>query len=343
MLRFGVIGCGRVVQELHLPAWSLVRDVRLSAICDSSPVALQAISDRHPEARQFKDVDAFLANAGELDFVVLATPGMSHVTIGEQVLEKKLHLICEKPLSLNNGDSELLFRIAERQGVLLTPIHNYRYRHTVRKAFACLKNGVLGNIVTVSVRFRSGSLSDEPAAWARQERQHRILLFDFAYHFIDIALAFLGSVSSVRFVDAEVDSTGLQYVVFGTLHENGSRGVFELMLDASCCRTEIEVMGERWGLELAFFPDGFRMLPRRDTPLHRGLAEARRLFKYGIKTTRRLLPGGVSHRILPHARAFQAFVDALQQGRPAPIARVDVLRTIGLLDEVAVRAYATGD
>jgi predicted dehydrogenase len=340
-LAFGIIGCGRVVQELHLPAWQLIPEARLVAICDANQAALQAVSTTQPEVRHYTTVEAFLADAHDLNFVVLATPGVSHPTIGEQVLRRKLHLLCEKPLALSTRDAEHLFKVADEEGVVLTPIHNYRYRDTVLAARGRAAQGVLGDIVSVSVRFRSGSLFDEPATWMRQERLHRTLLFDFAYHFVDLALLFLGPIDSLRFVEAEMDSVGLQSVVFGTLHKHGARGFFELMLDASCCRTEIEVLGESCGLALDFFPDGFRMLPRRDTPLHRGIADARRCFQFALYRVKQSLPRSTSYHVLPHAGLFRAFVDALRREGANPVPRAEVLQTLSLLSGVAERAYST--
>lgn len=339
-LHFGIVGCGRVVQELHLPAWRLVPEARLVAICDANHSALETASALQPRVRQYTQIDEFLADASDLDFVVLATPGVTHLTIGQQILQNKLHLLCEKPLALDARDAEHLYDIAERENVTLTPIHNYRYRNTVLAAFS--RRAALGDVTSVNVRFQSGSLFNEPVAWRRQERCHRILLFDFAYHLVDIAILFLGPLSQLRFVDSEVDSMGLQYVVFGTLHKSGARGLFELMLDASCCRAEIEVLGESAGLALDFFPDGFRMLPPRDTPYHRGIADARRLLRFTLNNAKGRIPGRVSYRALPHARLFQAFVDALNQDGSNPVPRAEVMQTISLLGEVAVRAYGTG-
>lgn len=337
-LRFGVIGCGRVVQDLHLPAWRAVPQAQLVAACDADDRALQTMGAVHPAVRLYRDVEALLS-ARDLDFVVLATPGASHRVIGEQVLRRGLPVLCEKPLALTVGDAEHLFRVADQEGVMLTPIHNYRYKDNARAALALYARRALGDVVCVDLRFRSGSLFDEPKPWMRLERQNRILLFDFAYHTVDLALLFLGPVREVRFVDAEVDHLGLQYVVFGTLHEHGGRGLFELMLDASSLRTELEVLGEQRGVALDFFPDGFRVLPRRDTPIHRGLADARRAVRFAANRLRERREDGTSYRAVPHARAFRAFVEALQRRRANPVSPRSVVQTLSLLSTVSERAY----
>lgn len=337
--RFGIIGCGQVVQELHLPAWTLIKEAELVAACDPSQDALQAVSRWRASIRQYRDLDAFLSREKDLDFVVLATPGASHLEIGSRVVMNGVRLLCEKPLALTLEDAQRLYDIAEAHGVIVMPIHNYRYRDSVLAALAYKARGEVGDVVHVGVRLRSGSLFDEPGLWRRNERTHRVLLFDFGYHFVDLALLFVSRVSSVSFVEAEVDSMGLQYVVFGTLHEGGERGLFELMLDASCRRTEVEVLGEKGAFALDFFPDGFRGLPPLDTPLHRGFSDAKRVLNHLRSSVIEKLPGKVPRRALPHARVFAAFLQALRQERPPAITKEEVLQTIRLLDQVAHQVY----
>lgn len=337
--RFGVVGCGRVVQDLHLPAWALVPDARLVAACDRDPRAVDAVQAQHPAMRPYTSFDQFLQEADDLDFVVLATPGRTHEPLGVRLLERGLHLLCEKPLAMSSSAARALYEAAEQNGRILTPIHNYRFRDNVLEALAVQEQQRLGDVVSVQVRFRSGSLFNEPTPWMRQERLHQTLLFDFAYHFVDVALSFLGPVAELRFVDAEQDDVGLQYVVFGTRHTRGARGLFELMLDSATPSTEIDVLGERGALQLEFFPDGIRGLAGRDNPLSKGLAQATRLSRFSYNLLRQKVGQAPAYRILPHARLFQAFVDSLATSGVEVVAPSQVLETVGLLEAVARAAY----
>jgi predicted dehydrogenase len=339
LLQFGIIGCGRIVQGVHLSAWRAIKHVRLVAICDPFDSALQAISARYPKVRKYSDVDSFLADAGDLDFVVLATPADSHFAIGEKILRNKRHLLCEKPLALNERDAQHLYDVAETEGVILTPIHNYKYRDSVMKALSYAENGALGDVVSFTVRYKFGSLFKNPVLWRREERKQRVLLFDIAFHSGYLAFLFAGALSSVRFVDAEVDSAGLQYVVFGTLHNNGCRGLFELMLDASCYKAEMEVLGERGGFMLDFLPHGFRVLPRCDTPLHRGRGDLRLLFNFASASAKSRLLRELPARAIPHSRLFSAFIDTIRTGAPNPVSKAETMQTISLLSQVAKFAY----
>jgi predicted dehydrogenase len=337
--RFGIIGCGGVVEELHLPAWRMLPDVELVALCDSSTARLDAVGARYPAARRYLEVEEFLSSASDLDFVVLATPARSHPALAGRAIRQGLHLLCEKPLAFSAGDASALFDLAERNGVMLTCIHNYRFKDNSQQALQAQARGQLGDIVAVNVCFRSGPLFEERPPWRRRERENRILLFDIGIHFVDLALLFLGPVETLRFVDASVDQVGIQRVVFTTAHRSGCRGLFEMMVDASNCRTEIEILGESRSMALQFFPNGFRMLPPRETPLHRAIADARRLLAYG----RQALPGWIgapnSSRANSHAELFRRFVGALGGSADNPVPRGGVIETIALLDNVARLAY----
>jgi UDP-N-acetyl-2-amino-2-deoxyglucuronate dehydrogenase len=342
-IRFGLIGCGRVVQELHLPAWRMIPEASITAICDSDDAALRAVAARLPQARLYSSTDHFLEESSDLSFVVLATPGTSHGAIGGAVLARGLHLLVEKPLALDPVTGRHLYEVAEHSGVTLTCIHNYRFRENSRRALHIFRRGELGDIVAVNVRHRSGSLFAENSAWRRRERESRTLLFDSGVHLADIALLFLGAVDSLGFVDADLDSAGLQRVVFGTRHENGARGIFDFMIDASSSSTIIEILGEAGALELQFYPEGFRMLPARDTPLHRCLGEGMRLYDYAKAAFTDSVIGMVSHRAASHAHLFREFIAAVKNGHSNPVPPAEVLRVIELLDLVAARAYDSPD
>lgn len=210
------------------------------AVCDRSTEALALMASKDSELRQYRTIDELLAGAPDLDFAVIATPGPSHVAIAKRLLQAGLHVLCEKPLALELDDAQLLFDLADQRQLLLAPIHNCLFNDNSLAALSPAVRTQLGDIVSVNVRFRSGPVFDETTTWRHRERENHVLLFDFAYHFVDLALCFLGPLREIRFVDSEQDSLGLQYVTFGTLHENCARGLFELM-----CRSVVPTDGDR--------------------------------------------------------------------------------------------------
>lgn len=338
-IRFGIIGCGQIVQSVHMPVWETLKSAELVAFCDSSPATIESVTRKYRNARKYTDVDIFLEESSDLDFVVLATPGNSHLSIGEKILNRGLHLLCEKPLALNESDANRLYTIAEDKGLTLTPIQNYKYRNTVERALTYARGVAIGDIESVSVRCRSGDLSKESSIWRRGEKEQRVLLFDFSIHFVQLALQIAGNVLSLQFVDSRTNQEGLQYVAFGVAHENGARSLFELMLNSSSSKNEIEVIGQNGAFSLDFFPHGFRILPNRDNPLHRGKGDFIRLASYARSLLEGFLPGRLPDRAIPHHKLFEAFLANLKGYGENPVSKDEVLPTIALLDQVAEHAY----
>jgi predicted dehydrogenase len=310
------------------------------AVYDSSEQAARSLAALIPGVCVYHDFDSLLRASSKFDFAVLATPGVTHQELGTQLLKRGLHLLCEKPLALTAESAARMYKIADSRCVLLTPIHNYRFRDNALAALSDSVRAALGDVVTATLRFHSGSLFDEPVRWVREERKYKVLLFDWAYHFVDLALLFLGPVQELRFVDAEEDNLGLRYVVFGTLHRNGARGLFELKIEASSCRTELELAGEGRTLMLEFFPNGFRLLPRRDTPIHRALYDFERIWRYSSAKVRERLGRTLPERCAGHERIFRAFIASLRCPVRNPVSRDSALETVSLLDAVAQRAYS---
>lgn len=338
-LNFGIIGCGHIVQSVHMPAWKAIKSVQLQAVCDTNEPAMNRIAPQGSNIRRYTNIDEFLDYEKSLDFVVLATPGDSHGHIGEKIITNKINLLCEKPLALNQEDAKHLYDLADEHGVVLTPIQNYKFRDTVMKAFEYKDNGLLGSITSVTIRSRSGFISREPTKWRAMERQQRVLLFDYGIHFIQLALQFVGPVSALKFVESRSNSAGLEHVVFGTTHQEGASCLFELMLDSPSSTAEIEIMGRERGVSLDFFPHGCRVLPSRDNPVHRGLADSKRLLTYvGNSLGERFLMK-MADRAVPHYRLFSQFVEHLQGVSSNPVSPEEILPTLSLLDSVANKVY----
>jgi len=339
VLRYGIIGCGQVVRELHLPAWRAVSGIQLVGICDSFSSALTDMQKACPGVRAFTDLDSFLTELKDLAFVDVATPGPTHVAVIDRVLSRGINILCEKPLALTRSEASRLYFDAERAGIMLTAIHNYRFKKNSQAALAAYRRGILGDVESAVVRFRMGSLFTEQTGWRRRERESRTVLFDFGTHLVDLALLFLGPLDSLRFVDADVDDLGIQRVVFGTAHCNGSRGLFDFIIDAASTSTEIEIQGESRALNLQFFPPGLRFLPARDTPVHRVRGEIGRAVEYIKAAIGERIWGGAGQRAASHSFLFEQFAEALRYGRPNPIRPDDVLRVTALLEDVARHVY----
>src|SRR5690349_21193493 len=94
----GIIGCGGITLQNHLPGLALCPDVQVTALCDANPEVLQ-------RAKQVANVQHTYADYRELlqrddvNAVIIATPNFLHAPIAIEAARMGKHIFCEKPLA----------------------------------------------------------------------------------------------------------------------------------------------------------------------------------------------------------------------------------------------------
>ncbi len=175
----GVIGCGywgpnliRNFVELPTADVPVVADLRNERLLH--------IASRYPKIKITNDYrDLFDM---PLDAVVVATPPVTHFRIARDCLQHGLHVLIEKPLTLNGRDAEELIEIAERRGLILMVGHTFEYNPAVQALREIIKSGELGRIYYVdAVRVNLGLF-----------QRDLNVLWDLAPHDISILLYILG-------------------------------------------------------------------------------------------------------------------------------------------------------
>jgi predicted dehydrogenase len=116
-LRTALIGLGRMGRT-HLDALDRVGGIDVVALAEPSPAAMELAAARRPKAAQYQDVAGALAHPG-LEACIVATPTPSHPEIVAAALDAGLHVLCEKPLSLDPAAGDALGPLAAGRGLVL--------------------------------------------------------------------------------------------------------------------------------------------------------------------------------------------------------------------------------
>ena len=339
-LEFAVVGCGRVVRDLHVPAWERVEGVEPRAVCDQDLPAAERMQRRLSADEVYRSVGALLEEEPELDFVVVATPGHTHVDITRQALDAGCHVLCEKPFTYERSEVEEVRSLAERHDLTVCPIHNYRFKSNTREALSVFGDG--GEVVRhVDLKWRGLPLEDRHTDWIKREREYRLVLYDFAYHFLDVVQLLLGERPEIEYVDVEATAeyTGS---IEAVLRAGDRTASVDLRLDSPTSFTAMEITGESTSASLEYYPDGYRTLPAIDTPLHRGIGDLRRLLAYGTRFLASKPGWTLPQNAVGHYRLFEAFVDAVRHGETSPVPLTSVEPLIDLLERLGTVAYEEG-
>ena len=111
MYKVALVGLGGI-SNTHLPVWKELDDCELVAVCDTRPEQM----DAYPDARHYTDFYEMLEKE-KLDILDICVPTFLHTKFALAAMKKGIHVLCEKPVSMEVGDVEMLYRTAEENHV----------------------------------------------------------------------------------------------------------------------------------------------------------------------------------------------------------------------------------
>lgn len=292
-LRLGLIGCGRVAEERHLPALKLLPQVRLVAVADTEATRIAALGDRYGIAKQYTHYQELIDDA-DVEAVGILTPTGSHAEIGAAVLTAGKHLFLEKPLALNLEECERLVTQARTATVKSLLCFNLRWHRLVQQARCFLATGALGKIIAIRSEYTHARDGSKAPDWHRILAKGGGVTFNEAVHHVDLWRYFLGAeVTEVfAFHNADEHYEDVSSMMCACLN-NGALGTAFNTFRTSP-NSEIEILGEGGRLCLNLYRfDGMEFIPTHQYPGNvtarvkrlpgtvKGFVEALRLKKRG--------------------------------------------------------------
>ncbi|MDQ3242612.1 MAG: Gfo/Idh/MocA family oxidoreductase [Gemmatimonadota bacterium] len=156
-IRLGLVGAGAIAQLAHLPVLSRIRGAQLVAICDNDGPKAGALAQRLGVPDVFTDIDELL-DFDELDAVVIATPNHLHEPHAMRALKSRVHVLCERPLSLTTSGVQRILTEAAKVDRKVVVGNNHRFRSDVQQLNRFLQGGELGRLIGIrsgQYQFRS--------------------------------------------------------------------------------------------------------------------------------------------------------------------------------------------
>jgi predicted dehydrogenase len=196
-LKFGLIGTGAIAQS-YFAAFKQTELAELVGVADVNEAAAQAVADEMG-CSAHTDFEA-LAKAHDLDAVIICTPPITHPDITCYMLEHDVHVLCEKPMSIDVASAERMAATAHDTGKLLTMASKFRYVEDVQKARQLMADGVIGDVVLFENAFTARV--DMSERWnSKKEISGGGVLIDNGTHSLDIMRFFLGPLNDVQVIE----------------------------------------------------------------------------------------------------------------------------------------------
>jgi predicted dehydrogenase len=147
--RIAVVGTGWWATYTHIPALQAHTGVSEIVLCDANPEKLDAAAETYSIAKKYSDLATMLAQE-QLDGAVIATNHASHYKLAKACLERGLHVMIEKPMTLYARDARELLDLAQVRGVEIVMGYPYHFTDYVRHVRQVLQSGELGAIQLVN-------------------------------------------------------------------------------------------------------------------------------------------------------------------------------------------------
>ena len=246
-IRVGMIGMGGFMNT-HSEALGKIADVTVVAITDPEARNRANHKARHAhlaDAAEYDDYQAMLAKE-KLDAVVIASPHTVHFEQVMACLDKRLHVLVEKPMVCQVDHGVRVVKKVRKTGLVLTIGYHRHTDGTYRYVRREIAAGRIGKVQALSA-FQCQEWKKATAGKWRQvpDLSGGGQLNDSGSHLVDIVLWMTGLQAEV--VSAQIDNCGTQVDINSAVSvrfTNGAVGTLTVIGDAPAWWEDISIVGD---------------------------------------------------------------------------------------------------
>ena len=268
MLNWLVIGIGDITTKRVIPAIQSEPRSRLYGVVTRDPT-----KGEHFGAKAWTSLDEAL-NDPDVHAVYVGTPVFLHAPQTIQALRAGKHVLCEKPMAMNEAEARRIVAAAEAGGKLFGVAYYRRLYPKVLRAKRLIEEGAIGKPVfaelTNHMWFDGKGAQGERDWLFDPAKAGGGPLLDIASHRIDVLNFLFGKPIRVR---GQLSNVVHHYAVEDNAtvmieYENGVRGVVDVRWHSKIRRDECRIRGTDGELEMSplngpdlIYPGGSESLP----------------------------------------------------------------------------------
>jgi glucose-fructose oxidoreductase len=146
-VRYAVVGLGYFSQKFILPAFANAKEnSELVALVSDDPEKLKKLGKKYGASKGYSyDEYASCLAEGGIDAVYIALPNDMHREFASKAAKRGIHVLCEKPMALNERDCEEMIRAANEHHTRLMIAYRLHLEPANLKAIEAVQSGQIGD------------------------------------------------------------------------------------------------------------------------------------------------------------------------------------------------------
>ena len=187
-LRFAVFGTG-FWSQYQLAAWNELPGARCVAVYNRTRGKADEIARPFGIPAVYDDAEELLERE-QIDFVDVITDVDTHPHFVELAAERKLPVVCQKPMAATLAQAEKMVAQTRSAGVAFAIHENWRWQRPIRELKSALDSGVIGRVFRSRIDYCNSFPVFENQPFLKELKQ--FILTDIGSHILDVARFLFG-------------------------------------------------------------------------------------------------------------------------------------------------------
>jgi len=198
-LCIGLVGAGNWAKAAHLPAFADQQDAEVVGVTDLDESRAVALAKEFGISKHYPDLESMLEKA-ELDILDVITSRGMHFKPAMAGIERKLDILCEKPLGHNLEEARTLYKRARDSKLVAHMGFTFRYSPAVQYMRDLILDGFAGEVYHLQGFEQNALLIDPNTPLPRigfSRETDSGALYGYGSHLLDLARWILGEFDEV--------------------------------------------------------------------------------------------------------------------------------------------------
>ncbi len=193
MLKIALVGVGGI-SGAHIPAWDEMENAELVALCDIRPERMEQYENK----KHYTDFDEMLENE-EIDILDICLPTYLHADYAVKAMERGIHVICEKPISLKEEDIDRVYETAKRNNVKFMVAQVLRFWPEYELLKEIYDTKKYGDLLSATMTRLGCYPKWSWDGWMMDEKRSGLVPFDLHIHDLDYMVYAFGMPQKVAY------------------------------------------------------------------------------------------------------------------------------------------------